>query len=759
VQRRRLVLALFVLLIVASGALAALGLRSLAVDAQRVDARYREQARGALAAVSAALDSVVDDVRRAREPAIAVRVGADRVCIEPSVRPAARARGGTLASIRREDESAANEHAQSTVEHSVTSISASAQGPRDLVLLRYTSDDIDRMERTGDVASARTRLRELAAREDDAWLAAWALSALAALERRAGDVDAAVADWRAIATRFAGVRDERGLDRALAARYELALAVVPSDEAAPLRAQRFGELLELYADLIDASLADDRAATAALKERVSDQIATEIRASDRALRALEPRFAELVARDRSSELAADVAEACERAIGPWLAEHSEGGAFAVELRRRALDAPRSPERRAIVVLERDVESASTANADARGWRGGALEIERCATLALARPEIATYASLGIATSIASADGRTLAFAGADERSAADERTLATVGSNERVNIRTNDRSPGEALVELRAAPPFDDLKLAAFGLDREGFLARERRRFTLVAALSAVALAVAAIAGFATLRAVRRETDAAQSREAFVAAVTHELKAPLASIRLLAEVLGRGGVEDAKVQEFAARTVRESERLTRLVDSVLEWARIEHGRARTTESVDLNEVAVRARETFVPLARERGFDVELRAAPNAVIVNGDADALAGALLNLLDNALKYADAPHTIEIEVSRTSVDFASKGESNDARGVIAVLDRGRGVPPSEAQRIFEPFRRVGDELVRDRPGVGLGLALVHKIALAHGGRATCAPREGGGSRFAIELPLAPDARHSDTALGERST
>jgi len=159
-------------------------------------------------------------------------------------------------------------------------------------------------------------------------------------------------------------------------------------------------------------------------------------------------------------------------------------------------------------------------------------------------------------------------------------------------------------------------------------------------------------------------------------------------------------------------------------------------RMRTIEPSDLEFIhptdSVReAVETFGPQAREHGFSVELRDAEDPIEVRADGTAIGGALLNLLDNALKYSDAPHAIEVELARDA-----------ERVTLSVLDRGRGVPPEHVDAIFEPFRRIGDELTRDRPGVGLGLALVQRIARAHGGEARYAPRDGGGSRFTIELP-----------------
>jgi two-component system sensor histidine kinase SenX3 len=307
-----------------------------------------------------------------------------------------------------------------------------------------------------------------------------------------------------------------------------------------------------------------------------------------------------------------------------------------------------------------------------------------------------------------------------------------------VGFRLGVPEPGWAgpIPARSAGPRLGGVSLGVVGGDLEAFRSHERTRLTVTAVLAGLALLVATVAAFATTRAVRREQRAARDRENFVAAVTHELKAPLASVRLMAEVLTRGGVEPAKVGEFAERTIGECDRLGRLVASILDLARIESeppfvARLRTVDAGGLARDVVRS---FEPVARRHGFSVALRIVVPALEVAGDADVLASAILNLLDNAVKYADRPGEIELEVAAAGPRHAA----------LSVLDRGRGVPADEARRIFEPFTRLGDEMTRDRPGVGLGLALVSRIAKAHGGSASCAPREGGGSRFTVVLPRA---------------
>lgn len=550
--------------------------------------------------------------------------------------------------------------------------------PHDALLLATLEAEVDRLEAAGELEQAIERTRPVANDPHDPELAAWALETRALLCAKLGLAEDAAAARRELLERFPDARTPHGLRRAWVARRELA-------RAAP---NGTSQLADLYADAAADHVSLDDTATAefvrGLRVELAERLAT---APDAAL------AARVAVTDREDAERARLRRwlaSVPRGVSDWIAGGAAGGARVLEL----VDEPISsanPLRRA-VGAERVLVAVTR---DGDGWSGGALELERL--FAEARSADAASA-LGFRATIEPAE------------LAPDEQPIA----------------------RRRLSAPLEAFEARVAGGDFTSFLAGERRKLYLSGALVASVLALALVAAFATLRAVGREVEAAQGREAFVAAVTHELKAPLAAIRLFAEVLERGDVEPEKVREFGARTVRESDRLARLVEGVLDLARLEHGVAGPRrEPVDLRELAERALANVAPLARERGFELVLRAAqPLAAL--GDRDALQGALVNLLDNALKYSDVPHTIEVELRRA-------GE----RAELAVLDRGRGVPEAERARIFEPFRRVGDELTRDRPGVGLGLALVQRIARAHGGDARCEAREGGGSVFVLSLPL----------------
>ncbi|HYC78833.1 MAG TPA: HAMP domain-containing sensor histidine kinase, partial [Planctomycetota bacterium] len=331
-------------------------------------------------------------------------------------------------------------------------------------------------------------------------------------------------------------------------------------------------------------------------------------------------------------------------------------------------------------------------------RGAALEADVVARRALDAPEVRAFADLGL-------------------------------------HVRLG-RLGDDALVAGPAGAPWPaDAALSVVAADLEGFRAAERRKLAIGGALAAAAVLLAVGAVVAGRAAWRRESEALERRRNFTAAVTHELKTPLAAVKLLAELLRRGDVDDATARDFAGRIVGESDRLSRLVGSVLELAKLEHADARgmRAEVFDLAATAADAAETFAPVARAKGFDVAV-SADGPRPVRGDPESLRGAVLNLLDNALKYSDLPHVLEVEVGAAAPGVAR----------LAVSDRGRGVSADDVARIFEPYARAGDELTRDRPGVGLGLALAARIARAHGGACRYAPRPGGGSVFTLEIPEA---------------
>jgi signal transduction histidine kinase len=266
-----------------------------------------------------------------------------------------------------------------------------------------------------------------------------------------------------------------------------------------------------------------------------------------------------------------------------------------------------------------------------------------------------------------------------------------------------------------------------------------------VAALSLV-LALAAFGAYLLWRDVRRELRLAELRSEFVSSVSHELKTPLTAIRMFAETLRMGRPADpARRDEYLDTIVNESERLTRLLNNVLDFTRIESGRKiYQFASHDLESIArTAARTMHYPLARQ-GFELLVDVDEGIPPVLGDADALEQAILNLLANALKYSGDARKVELRLSR-----------DETHAVISVRDWGIGIAPVEHRRIFDKFYRVSRPENRLIPGTGLGLTLVDHIVRSHRGRVEVDSEPGAGSTFRIHLPFGPEDPASREAAG----
>lgn len=252
----------------------------------------------------------------------------------------------------------------------------------------------------------------------------------------------------------------------------------------------------------------------------------------------------------------------------------------------------------------------------------------------------------------------------------------------------------------------------------------------------AAALALLAGLGLA-LRTAGREMRLSQLKSDFVSNVSHELRTPLASIRVFAEFLHSGRVtQPEKVQEYGGLIDAESRGLSKLVDTLLDFARIESGQKRyQLQPTDIVPLVTETVTSFRSRAERHGarlqFDLPAAAVPT---VDLDPDALTQALGNLLDNAVKYSGGAELVTVRL-----------EPGDLELVISVTDHGIGIPPHEHARVFERFHRVGSSLVHDIKGSGLGLAIVQHIMQAHGGRITLDSAPGQGSTFRLHFPLHP--------------
>lgn len=267
--------------------------------------------------------------------------------------------------------------------------------------------------------------------------------------------------------------------------------------------------------------------------------------------------------------------------------------------------------------------------------------------------------------------------------------------------------------------------------------ADQQRRESWTALLILTAVVSAGFGVWQAHRTLRRQLALNEEKSNFVSAVSHELRSPLASVRLLAEGLAQGQVTDeAQRRQYGGFLVEETRRLGALVENILNFARIEGGRAQY-EFAPTNARRL-VRETvdrLQPIAQERSLQLQTTDLTGTAPLEPTWDGLAVqlALTNLLDNALKHAPPSSTVTVTL-----------ETRDSLVWLSVADTGPGIPPEDHDRIFERFYRRGSELRRETRGVGLGLALVKHLAEAHGGRVRVRSQVGQGATFTLELPLA---------------
>lgn len=234
------------------------------------------------------------------------------------------------------------------------------------------------------------------------------------------------------------------------------------------------------------------------------------------------------------------------------------------------------------------------------------------------------------------------------------------------------------------------------------------------------------------LRVTRQKTD-------FVSNVSHELKTPLTSIRMFSELLAEERVADpGKRRTYLNIITAETARLTRLINNVLDFSRIERGEKKYKfQDCNLVAVARDTAESYRPHLENNGFSIRCEFDSTELPVRADPDSLAQVIVNLLSNAEKYAGGQKEVVVRAVRREGPLPC--------AEVQVLDRGGGVPAGSEEKIFEQFYRAHDALSSGVQGSGLGLTLARQIARAHGGDVSYQPRDGGGSCFCLRLPLAP--------------
>ena len=276
------------------------------------------------------------------------------------------------------------------------------------------------------------------------------------------------------------------------------------------------------------------------------------------------------------------------------------------------------------------------------------------------------------------------------------------------------------------------LRVAPRWPDRDAVLARSRARaeVVFVGISGAVCVTGLLVLGFA----LRKERALGQLRSDFIANLSHELKTPLSLIRMFSELIALGKLKDSdSARQYGEIILRESDRLSHLIDNVMDFSRIERGEGLEMQPGNLGEVVERVLDVYRHrLDREQ---VRLRTQIESALpqVRMDSNAIALVLLNLVENAVKYGGDAAEIAVRLGK-----------KNGHVLLQVEDHGPGIPPDEQKRVFDRFYRMKSDLARPIRGAGIGLSLVRQIAEAHGGRVTLESQIGRGSTFTVALPAA---------------
>ena len=312
--------------------------------------------------------------------------------------------------------------------------------------------------------------------------------------------------------------------------------------------------------------------------------------------------------------------------------------------------------------------------------------------------------------------------------------VGILGENDSLLYLQHDLPVSRYLVAENFSQQLTGWKVALFDPDGKTIEQLTGKEKQLYMMLFAGIIVVMLIGIILMLRAVMHESEISRMKSEFVSNVSHELKTPLALIRMFGETLDSGIVTEEKdKQKFYGIIRKESERLTHLINNVLDFSRMDAGvKEYNFREADLVEVVRSSLEAYKYQISDNGFKIESELPDEPVIQRIDKDAISQVLLNLLNNAVKYSDEEKYILVKVHK-----------DQASALISVTDHGVGITKDQMKKIFDKFYRVSADLTKETRGSGLGLTLAKHIVEAHGGTIEVESVVGKGSMFTVRLPM----------------
>ncbi len=273
----------------------------------------------------------------------------------------------------------------------------------------------------------------------------------------------------------------------------------------------------------------------------------------------------------------------------------------------------------------------------------------------------------------------------------------------------------------------------------EEFRRKERSSATIFLMLFSVLLPLVGGAVIWLLWRLLKDIKLAYMKTDFISRVTHELRTPLTSIKMFSEMLVMDSIPEQQKRDCVTIIQRETERLGKLVDRVLNFSKLEsRNKVFSFAYEDIEVIAVEAIRFFEQQIRDKNFKIRLIVEPHLPKIMLDKEGIREILLNLIENSYKYSGANKHITVKIFKTETDLK-----------IQVIDKGFGIPREDQHRVFQKFYRVDDQINRGIDGTGLGLSICREIARAHSGEIELESERGVGSKFTVTIPLSFKPAH----------